>query len=269
MLGRGTLHAGWRAVDADTNTAWCQAAVDDAGSGALVVRFAQPVTVRSLEVHGAGDHRPPDDAVPRAPRALTVTSDAGAVTVSFDAWADDPASIALPVGVTRSLSFRLGPRPAGMRTLRDTCLSEIHIQLVDQALVYGAPPEALTALPLALTTLDGALRRCDRKQLARLADFPIGFREIAMPGHRAYATEVGSHTDPRLPPPRDLPCRWTIFHSDDNADAGSRQTAELDGAIAPGVVRVEGGVASTAVYWELAWRARRWQLVSFDTVFFE
>ncbi len=258
----GRRHAAWRAFDADVGTAWCQAPTDDAAGGTLVVRFAQAVDVQALEVHGA-EPAGPDDS-PRPPLTLLVTSDGGTVAATFDPWADQPHPITLPPGPTRSLRFQLGPRAGGPRTNGATCIAEIHVQLLDHALVYGAPPGALAALPDAITALDGALRRCDRKQLARLARYPVGFREIALGGRRAYPTGPGTDTDPRaFRRARDLPCTWT-FHEGDGVDG-----ATLDGGIAPGVVRVIGGAAVTTVYWELAWRARRWQLIAFDTVFFE
>jgi len=250
---RASAGVGWRAFDADTNTAWC----GGAAGGSLVVRFAQPVVVRALEVYGA----PTPDEATGAPATLTVTGDAGAVRVVFDGTVEEPTTIALPAGAVRSLTFQLGARPAGEAA---PCLAEIHVELVDQALVYGVSAAAVAALPAALTTLEDALRRCDRRRLARLARFPVGFREIAMGGRRAYPPDAAA-TDPRAyRRPRDLPCTWAVTRDDEGT-----HRPQLDGGIAPGVVRVDGGTAVTTVYWELAWRARRWQLIALDTVFFE
>ncbi|MBK9036442.1 MAG: hypothetical protein IPL61_35215 [Myxococcales bacterium] len=255
-LGRGARHAAWRAFDLDTATTWCPAARDDAaGGGQLTVTFAQPVTVRALEVYG----QPHDDAA--VPRALTVTSDGGAVTVAFDASAVEPTAITLPAGVTSSLTFRFGPRPAGDD--RPACITEIDLQLDGAALVYGAPPAAVAALPTALTTLAAALGRCDRKRLARLVHVPVGFREIDMTTRHTYPES--SETDPRaFRRVRDVPCDWTVHDQD-----GDPSDPVLDQGMAPGVVRVVGGAAITTVFWELSWRARRWQLTSIDSAFFE
>jgi len=262
-LGRGSRHAAWRAFDADTATMWCAAARDAGAGGWLEIQFAHPVTVRELTVHGPpADWR--DD--PPRPLDLTVTTDGGAVTAAFDATAGEPATIALPVGRTRSVRLRYAARPADGAVYRPACVAEVHVELVDEALVYGVPPAALTALPVALTALDDALRRCDHKRLARLARFPVGFRTTAMPGRRGY--DQSDADDPRAyRRPRDLPCAWSVHHADDGAVTPPGPV--LDGGIAPGVVRVDGGSAITTVWWELTWRAGRWQLTSLDTVFFE
>lgn len=254
--GRGDRHAAWRAFDLDTSTAWCPTARDDAAGGQLTITFARPVAVRALEIYG----QPHGDDDPA--RALTVTSDGGAVTVAFDATAIASTTIALPPGVTRSLRFRFGARAAGDD--RRACVTEIDAQLDGVALVYGAPPGALAALPTALTALDAALRRCDRRRLARLVHLPIGFRETTMTGRRGYPSG-GTGSDPRAyRRVRDLPCTWTVHRE---ADAPSGPV--LDQGIGPGLVRVDGGSATSTVFWELAWRARRWQLTSVDSVFFE
>jgi hypothetical protein len=264
--GRGRAHAAWRAFDADTNTAWCAAASDDAVGGSLTLRFAEPVEVHAI--HAYGVLQLPDDGeeASRPQVVVTATSDAGAVTVSFDGSDLAELEIALPPGPTRSLTFHLAPRGPGRRERRDTCLSELHVELEGRAMVFGAPPEALTALPAAMATLDAAFGRCEPAELARLARFPVGFRQTSMAGARAYDRGPSTDTDANAyRRAADLPCAIATFG--DEGDDGAHLV--LEGSIAPGVVRVLAGAFTAAVYWELAWRSGRWQLVSLDTIVFE
>ncbi len=263
-LGRGARHAIWRAFDADVTTAWCPTASEAASGSTVSVRFAEPVTLRSLVVSGAG-HAPGDDDP--ATFALTVTSDAGVVTAEVEASPENPSSVAMPAGTTRSLTFHLAGHAAVPGQALAGCLADIQIELEDRAMLYGVPPEALGSIEGAIAELDRALVDCDFVELTRMARFPVGFRETGMGERREYTTGPGSDSDPAaFPRARSLPCSWAASRPDDH---GTRSAPILDAGIAPGIVRVMAGFAIARVYWELAWRRGRWQLVSIDTVFFE
>ena len=244
------------AFDADTRSSWCRAASDDSTGGAITIRFAEPVVVRTIAIYGA------DGAEDLAPIALTVTSDAGTATAALDPVASDATNVTL-AGSTRTLTFHLPPRAAGPRVHYGTCLSEIDVHPVDRAWVYGVTPEAALALPAAIDGIEDALRSCDPRELATIARFPVRFRDTDPAQPRAY--EGGPSAFPHgFPRASDLPCQWGF-----DQDERPRAMPSIDGPIAPGVVRVIGGEAITRVYWELRWLPQGWRLVAIDSAFFE
>ena len=249
----------YRALDADTHSAWCRAASDDATGGALTIRFAEPVQVRSIAIYGV------DAADDLAPIVVTITSDGGTVETALDADTRAAAEVTSLAGTTRSLAFRLPPTGPGPRVRHGACLSEIDVRLVDRTWVYGVSAAAASALPAAIDAIEDALRSCDPRELATIARFPVRFRDTDPASPRAYAHEGTSAFPHGFRQPRELPCAWGVFSQDDRP----RQMPSIDGGIALGVVRVLGGAAITDVYWELGWSASGWRLIAIDSAFFE
>jgi hypothetical protein len=238
-----------RAFDADTGTVWCSAPT----SATITVHFAEAVVLPSVTVLWGLEDESDESDEPPPQRHVTVTTDGGSTTATL---ANDRDSNTIALSSSPAQTFVL--------QLDAGCLGEIHLDLADRAMVYGLPASAIDAIATTIARLDRALLRRDAPALRQLARFPVGFRDTSIEHPGSYTVHMSQSNPRAYPSPRAIPYDWAPARRAD-PDA-PRPVPQLEGGIAPGIVRVRAGGVYGQAFWELAWTRAGWRLVSLDSV---
>ncbi len=184
--GKADKFAAWRALDGNHGTAWCEGKADEGAGETITLRLSRPVAVSKINLmvgkHGSAkiyqaSNRVSKLAAASAEKAgepLQQFAKAAALTSAYDTM------LKLDLRKSRmvtTLEIGLaGVERGDDLKVDETCITELQIvneraEVVE--LLYGVPPEAMTALPAAVTALRAAVASCDDKALARVAKFPV------------------------------------------------------------------------------------------------
>lgn len=174
LPGKADRYAPIRAIDFNSDTAWCEGAPDEGVGQSWTLTFDAPVVVDEVELEPGMRKSQKLFAANNLPTRLEVKGDDGKpVSASSKNWERPIAK--LSGKPTRQLTITFAE--VEKRALNDTCLTDISIKRGGShlSLITNTSRAALAALPAAVRELSRALKTCDAAALGKMVRFPLSY----------------------------------------------------------------------------------------------